>query len=195
MKSLFVILLLVISHAALHAQNTARLQAIDTTYSELVYVDETIDGQTVTGLGGSRHKFSVVEGLEQKNDLQTIKLSFNACEYTLSFQDKKAISLHLEGNLVATISDTVTIINKKAYTFKKTKELEFSYSHQGQEIMHGKILHGKINRKNIYGQYLDFKKFQHENQEMLVVLASFYTTRVINKMVKRNKSFFYNLLE
>lgn len=194
MKYLFVILLLVISHAPVYAQNTARLQALDTTYSELVYDSETIGGQAITGLGGSRHKFRVVERVEQNKDLQTIKLTFNACEYTLTFQNKKAISLHLERNLVATISDTITIINNKAYTFKKTKELEFSYLHQGQEIMHGKILHAKINRKNIYGQYLDFKKFQHENQEMLVVLASFYSTRIIDKMVKRNKSFFYYLL-
>lgn len=194
MKSLLTALLLVVLHTALHAQTSPRLQAIDTTYSELVYVHEMIGDQAITGLDGSRHKFRIVEKVEQTNDLQTIKLTFNTCEYTLTVHHKKVISMHLEGNLVATIRDTVTIINNKIYTFKKLNDLEFSYSNQGLEIMHGKVLHLKINKKNIYGQYIDYKKFQHENQEVLLVLASFYSTMIIDKMVKRSKSFFYYLM-
>jgi len=194
MKTLVTSLCLFVSVATAQSQHDERLSAIDTTYSELVYAQETINGQPVTELRSGRHKFRVIESIEEHDGLQIIHLTYDDRPYTLTLaaDTTAATILQRDKKVMASIHQKNVRINNKTYVFKKINNAEFSYSLHNQVVMHGKALITD-NAYNIYGQYLDFKEYQHENQEVLIILASFYTTGIIDRIVKRKKSFFYKL--
>ncbi|RAV99827.1 hypothetical protein DQQ10_17445 [Pseudochryseolinea flava] len=162
--------------------------AQDTTFLELVHSNKTIDGVALSRLQSGRHQFSVEERVVTIDGIKQLNLSFDGRQYVLKFQDGKPYALERDSRVVASVGEKI-IMNDKTYVFKKNGPQAFGYYLDGEEVMHGTIMHAKMNR-DIYGQYLNFLKYQREYQEALIVLASYYSTVTIDRMIKKKKSFF-----